>query len=150
MEWRRTLDTMTVTDELLATLQTYANAYCSKNIDVLMKLFGDGDHISVIGTGLNELCSNRGQVRELFQRNFAEATATRFEFDWTHAIVNGNTGVIAATLVIDLDVEGQEMRVPLRWTVAAVRTDDGWVWLHRHASSPTNSQPDGAAYPTGQ
>lgn len=141
---------MTVTDELLATLQTYADAYCSKNIDALMELFGDGDDISVIGTGQNELCSTRDQVRELFQHNFAEATATRFDFEWTHAIVNGNAGVIAATLVIHLDVDGQHMRVPLRWTVAAVRTDDGWVWLHRHASSPAGSQPDGAAYPTGQ
>lgn len=140
---------MTLTDELLATLQTYADAYCSKNIDSLMELFGDDDHISVIGTGQDELCANREQVRELFQRNFAEATATRFDFDWTHAIVKDNAGVIAATLVIHLNVEGQGIRVPLRWTVAAARTDDGWVWLHRHASSPATGQPDGTAYPAG-
>jgi ketosteroid isomerase-like protein len=148
VEWRRTLDTMTVTAELLATRQTYADAYCGKNIDALMELFDDGDDSSVIGTGQNERCSTREQVRELFQRNFAEATATRFEFDRTHVIVN--VGVIAATLVIHLDVQGQQMRVPLRWTVAAVRTGHGWLWLHRHASSPASGQPDGAAYPTGR
>lgn len=141
---------MTVTDELLATLQTSADAYCSTNIDALMELFGDDDHISGTGTGQNELRSNRDQVRELFQRNFAEATATRFEFDWTHPIVNDNAGVIAAPLVIRLDVEGQQMRVPVRWTEAAARTADAWMWLHRHASSPAGSQPDGAAYPTGR
>ncbi len=138
------------TEELLATLQTYAQAYCAKDVDSLMALFSDDRHVSVIGTGQDELCAGREQVRELFERNFADATATRFEFGWTDVIVTGSAGVIAATLVIHLDVQGQRVRVPLRWTVVAVRSDDGWEWLHRHASSSAGDQSEGAAYPTGR
>jgi ketosteroid isomerase-like protein len=140
---------MSLTDELLATLESYADAYCDKNVDALMDLFGDGDEISVIGTGADELCAGRDQVRALFSRNFAEATATRFEFGWTQATVEGTTGVVATTLTIHLDLDGRPVRVPIRWTVAATRAGDRWVWLHRHASSAAGSQRDGAAYPDG-
>jgi ketosteroid isomerase-like protein len=135
-------------EELLATLDAYADAYCAKDADRLMGLFDAGDDISVIGTGGDELCSGRGQVRALFERNFAEATAREFEWHWRHVTVAGDTGVVATTLTIHLDLEGEPLQVPIRWTVALRQTEDGWVWLHRHASSAAGSQDDGQAYPT--
>ena len=40
---------MTTEDDILATLEEYADAYCAKDIDRLMALFDAGDDISVIG-----------------------------------------------------------------------------------------------------
>ncbi len=134
--------------ELLATLDEYADAYCAKDLDRLMAVFDTGDDISVIGTGADELCSGQDQVRDLFERNFAEATAHRFEWHWTQVTVRGDTGVIATTLTIHLDIDGKQLQIPLRWTVACKRHQHRWVWLHRHASSAAGSQDDGKAYPT--
>ena len=39
------------TDAIIATLDDYANAYCAKDIDSLMRVFDDTGNISVIGTG---------------------------------------------------------------------------------------------------
>jgi len=134
-------------DPVLATLEEYAQAYCAKDIDSLMSVFDDSDDISVIGTGADELCSGQAAVRELFLRNFAEAQATRFEWDWIHRTVNDNHAIVAATLVIHLDVSGKVLQVPVRWTVALRRKEGRWVWVHRHASTAASDQEEGQAYP---
>ncbi len=135
------------TDAVLETLEDYAQAYCAKDIDSLMSVFDDGDDISVIGTGFDELCAGQAQVKELFLRNFGEAQANRFEWKWIHRIVNDDHAIVAMTLVIHLDVSGRLLEVPLRWTVVLRRRNDRWVWLHRHASTAASDQEEGHAYP---
>lgn len=135
---------MAVEDGVLATLDEYAEAYCAKDVNRLMTLFDDGDDISVIGTGEDELCTGPESIRSLFERNFAEATATGFEWHWTQVAVRDRTATVDRP-----HVDGEPVRVPLRWTVALRRTNDGtWRWLHRHASSAAQSQAEGTAYPT--
>ena len=112
-----------------------------------MAVFDDSDDISAIGTGSDELCSGRDAVRNLFLRNFAEATASRFEWGWTHTAIEADQAVVATTLTIHLEVDGQSLKVPIRWTVALKRVEDCWLWLHRHASSAAASQDEGSAYP---
>ena len=139
---------MTDEEAVVATLEEYAQAYCAKDVDRIMHLFADGDDISLIGTGADELCSGRDQVRRIFERNFAEATATRFDWGWRHVTVAGDSAVIATTLTIHLEIDGRTVAVPLRWTVALARTPQGWRWLHRNASTAAPDQ-DGTAYPAG-
>ena len=75
---------MTEEEAVLGMLEEYAEAYCSKDIDRLMVLFDDGDDISLIGTGSDELCAGRSDIKAVFLRNFSEATATRFQWHWKH------------------------------------------------------------------
>jgi len=137
---------MTDEQEIKLTLEDYAKAYCAKDIDSLMHVFEDSDNISVIGTGADELCSGNSAVRELFNRNFAEATANKFEWLWSHIIISNNHAVIAISLVIHLEYQGSHLEIPIRWSVALKKTNR-WVWLHRHASSPASNQDEGQAYP---
>ena len=132
---------------MLATMDEYADAYCAKDIGRLMALFDEGEDISVIGTGQDELCSGREQIQDLFLRNFSEATASRFEWHWRQTTLRGDTGLVSASLTIHLRVDGKPLQVPLRWTVVARRDGDRWLWLHRHASSAAASQEEGGAYP---
>jgi ketosteroid isomerase-like protein len=134
--------------EILATLEEYASAYCAKDLDRLMALFDEGDDISIIGTGADELCAGRAAIRDLFARNFSEATAEQFEWHWTKVTVRGDTAVVATTLTIHLDMDGNKIQVPIRWTVSLCRKSGGWLWLHRHASAAAGGQDEGTAYPT--
>ena len=138
---------MTEETAVLATLEEYATAYCTKDSNRLMAVFDDGEAISMIGTGADELCEGRKQVRSVFERNFAEATATRFEWHWKHVIVTGNCAVVAVTLTIYLDLSDKSIKVPIRWTVSLVQRAGEWKWLHRHASAAAGSQDEGKAYP---
>jgi len=139
---------MTSHDAVLATLEEYAQAYCAKDTDRLMAVFDDGDGISVIGTGADELYSDRVVVRALFERNFAEATASRFEWHWQDVVATDDFAVVATTLTIHLDTATGPLQVSVRWTVALVQRGDRWRWLHRHASAAAGGQDKGMAYPT--
>ena len=140
---------MTEEEAVLATLEEYAAAYCAKDLGRLMALFDDGDDISLIGTGADELCAGRSQVEAVFVRNFAEATATRFEWHWKHVTLTDGCAVVAIAVTIHLDTQDGPLEVPVRWTVSLTCRSGRWRWLHRHASSAATSQADGAAYPAG-
>ncbi len=47
---------MTTERDILDTLETYAEAYCEKDIGRLMELFDVGNDISIIGTGADDMC----------------------------------------------------------------------------------------------
>lgn len=132
---------------IMETLDAYAKAYCAKDIDALMHVFASGENISLIGTGSDELCAGRDEVKTVFLRNFDEATATRFEWHWSDFIVAGDSAVVAISLTIHLNYQGNDLKVPIRWTVALINEMGRWVWLHRHASSAASSQNEGQAYP---
>jgi hypothetical protein len=134
-------------EAIKSTLEDYAEAYCSKNIDSLMKVFDDTDNISVIGTGADELCVGRAAVKNLFLRNFREATANKFEWDWVDTRISRNHAVISVTLTIHLEYMNNQLKVPLRWTVVLKNESHRWVWIHRHASTAASNQDDGQAYP---
>lgn len=132
---------------ILATLDEYAAAYCAKDIDRMMNLFDPGDEISVIGTGADELCSGRSAVRQLFVRNFAEATALQFRWGWRHLTVLDDFAMLAQLVELQIRVDGDVRIIPLRWTIGLVCRADGWRWLHRNASVAAGGQSDDQAYP---
>jgi len=141
---------MSEESKIMETLEEYASAYCAKNTDRLMAIFFESDSISLIGTGADELCTGPDAIREIFNRNFAEATATQFEWHWKQITIVNDSAVVAITLTIHLETDGGPISVPLRWTVSLVKTMGNWMWLHRHASATASSQDEGTAYPTGK
>jgi len=134
-------------EAIQVTLENYAKAYCAKDIDALMRVFDNSENISVIGTGADELCVGREAVRDLFLRNFGEATAHRFEWDWTDIRISGDHAVVSITFTIHLIYHGDQLKIPLRWTVVLKKENDRWLWIHRHASSAAPDQDEGQAYP---
>ncbi len=140
---------MTDQQDILASFEEYAEAYCAKDLPRLMALFDAESDISLIGTGADELCATRATVEGVFARNFHDATAKQFEWHWRHVTQTGDAAVVAATLTIHLEIDGKALSVPVRWSVGLVKRADGWKWTHRHASSAAGGQKDGAAYPVG-
>ena len=141
---------MTERDAILATLDEYADAYCAKDMNRLMQLFDQSNDISIIGTGKDELCSGPSDIRKLFGRNFADATANGFGWGWRHVTISDDFALIAIEVSLDIETGGKQTIIPLRWTVALKRRPDGWKWLHRNASVAAGGQRSGQAYPTGE
>ncbi|WP_204113697.1 nuclear transport factor 2 family protein [Shimia biformata] len=136
--------------DIQATLDAYAAAYCAKDLDRLMAIFVDGDAISLIGTGADELCSGREQVAAVFARNFRDATTHGFDWGWTDISIHGDAATVAVALTLSLTAGDKDMTVPLRWTVSLVRVGGAWKWVHRHASVAAGGQEKGTAYPTAK
>ena len=137
-------------NSVLTTLDAYAEAYCAKDIQRLMAVFDDGNDISLIGTGEDELCSGRNAVQKVFERNFTEATARKFEWGWQHVTIVDGFAIVATTVNIHLLAGESQIVVPIRWTIGLVRRPNGWRWLHRNASTAAVSQESGSAYPTSR
>ena len=135
------------TKQIKSTLNNYAKAYSDKDIDALMSVFDDSDNISVIGTGSDELCVGREEVRNLFIRNFKEATANKFEWNWIDIRLLENHAVVSVTLTIHLNYNNAQQQVPIRWTVVLKHKNNRWVWIHRNASVASINQDEGMAYP---
>ena len=134
-------------EAIKSTLVDYAKAYCEKDIDALMRVFDDSDNISVIGTGADEICVGRGAVKELFLRNFSEATAKKFNWDWMDTRLSDSHAVVSVKFTIHLEYMNEQLKIPLRWTVVVKNENGRWVWIHRHASTAATNQEDGQAYP---
>ena len=134
-------------EAIKSTLEDYAKAYCEKDIDALMRVFDDSDNISVIGTGADEICVGRGAVKELFLRNFSEATAKKFNWDWMDTRLSDSHAVVSVKFTIHLEYMNEQLKIPLRWTVVVKNENGRWVWIHRHASTAATNQEDGQAYP---
>ena len=64
-------------EAIMVTLEDYSTAYCAKDIDALMNVFCEGENISLIGTGGDELCAGREAVKKIFLRNFEEVSFPR-------------------------------------------------------------------------
>lgn len=141
--------------EIIATLEEYALAYCNKDIEALMAIFATSEAITVIGTGEDELCKGQAAVRTLFLRNFSDASANKFVWNWTQIQHFDEFAVVAVSLNIHLNLpstgnQNSNLSVPIRWTIAMKKLQSKWFWLHRHASTPATSQKEGKAYPTGR
>jgi ketosteroid isomerase-like protein len=136
-------------DAVLATLEEYAEAYCAKDLARLMAIFVDGEEISLIGTGADELCSGRNAVASVFERNFGDTTANQFEWNWKDVAIHGDAATVAIALNIHLEIANESLAVPVRWTVSLIKAEARWKWVHRHASAAAGTQSEGSAYPTG-
>jgi len=141
-------------DAVLETLEDYATAYCAKDVDALMRVFDDSDEITLIGTGSSEnLRVGKEEVKDVFVRNFRDATAKEFIYGQKHIYINENAAVVSIVLTLKLEIDGDAVSVPLRWTVSLIKQNADkpngrWVWVHRHASTPAAGQNDDSAYPT--
>lgn len=135
------------TEAIISTLNDYAKAYCTKDIDAIMKVFDSGDNISVIGTGEDETCVGQTEIRTLFSRNFQEATARQFDWNWIDIRLSNNHAIASVKLTIHLEADGEQLSVPIRWSVFLKQTNNRWVWLHRNASIAASGQDEGQAYP---
>ncbi|MGF1751837.1 nuclear transport factor 2 family protein [Vibrio cionasavignyae] len=133
-------------EQIVATLDQYAHAYCAKDIHALMQVFDSTNSVSVIGTGNDELCCGQNEVKDLFLRNFFEASATQFEWGWSDVVISNDHAVVAQCLTLHLSKGELEFSVPIRWSIMLKKTSR-WVWVHRHASTASTAQSDGHAYP---
>lgn len=133
--------------EVLGTLERYAERYGAKDVDGVTVLFADDPDVLLIGTGADERWLGKGEVRQQFARNFAEAERTRFEWVTQHVAAAGDAAWVAADAVVHVTVGGKERSIPIRFTVVLERQNGAWRWLHRHASVAAGDQPSGAAYP---
>lgn len=125
---------------ILATLENYANAYNTHDIDAIMALWADDPDVLLIGTGPDEKRIGIAEVRRQFAHNFARAKTLLFEF--TNAVVSiyEDKAIVVANADVRTLVDDQIIQFSLRMTIILKYSQNRWWWVHRHAATLSHDQ----------
>jgi ketosteroid isomerase-like protein len=133
--------------EVMATLQTFADAWASRDIDTVLSVFGPDPDVVVIGSGLDEKRLGRAELREQLLRDWAQSDAVSVEFGWYLVSASGVVAWVTADMVVQARIAGKHMTFPGRLTAVLERRRGKWKWMQSHFSLPAVDQAKGESFP---
>jgi ketosteroid isomerase-like protein len=133
--------------EVMATLQTFAEAWASRDIDAVLGLFGPDPDVVVIGSGLEEKRMGRAELREQLLRDWARSEAVSVEFGWHLVSASGVVAWVTADMMVHARIAGKHMTFPGRLTAVLEKRRGKWKWMQSHFSLPAVDQVQGALFP---
>ncbi len=133
--------------EVMATLQTFADACASRDVDAVLGLFGPDPDVVVIGSGLDEKRLGRAELREQLLRDWAQSDAVSVEFGWHMVSASGVVAWVTADMVVHVRIAGKHMTFPGRLTVVLEKRRGLWKWMQSHFSLPAVDHAKGALLP---
>jgi uncharacterized protein (TIGR02246 family) len=120
--------------QLNALLDAFGAAFEARDAGALRSLFAEGDASLVTSEGL--VLHHRAELELFFDAYAHQPVCIRFAWATRQVDVVDDVGwVVALGYEIARSDEG-EQRWPVRLTLVAVRTPEGWRIAHAHASSP--------------
>ncbi len=125
---------------ILATLEAYANAYNTHDIDAIMALWADDPDVLLIGTGPDEKRIGTAEVRRQFAHNFARAKTLLFAFTNAMVSIHENSAIVVANADARTLVDDQIIQFSLRMTIILKYSQNRWWWVHRHAATLPHHQ----------
>ena len=119
-------------------------------IDALMRAYtakdakGAADLFTVdaiaVGTGADEVRFGRDEILVQLERDTSQADELRLRYEGLRTGERGNAAWCFADLTADVTVGAETITMPMRFSAAAVRTDDGWRFVESHLSLPFAGQ----------
>ena len=134
--------------EVMATLQTFADAWASRDIDAVLGVFGPDPDVVVIGSGLDEKRLGRAELREQLQRDWARPEAVSVEFGWHLVSASGVVAWVTADMVVHARIAGEHVTFPGRLTAVLEKRRGQWKWMQSHFSLPAVDQAKSEAFLT--
>ena len=133
--------------EVMATLQTFAEAWAGRDIDAVLGLFGPDPDVVVIGSGLDEKRLGRTELREQLLHDWAQSDAVSVEFGWHLVSASGVVAWVTADMVVHARIAGKHMTFPGRLTAVLEKRRGMWKWMQSHFSLPAVDHANGALFP---
>jgi ketosteroid isomerase-like protein len=133
--------------EVMMTLQTFADAWASRDIDAVLGLFGPDPDVVVIGSGLEEKRLGRAELREQLLRDWAQSDPVSVEFGWHLVSASGVVAWMTADMVVHAGIAGKRMTFPGRLTAVLEKRRGMWKWMQLHFSLPAVDQAKGESFP---
>ena len=134
------------TDAVSAVLSEMAARYGAKDADGVLELFAGNESV-VVGTGIDEVRFGLAEIRAQLERDMAQAESLSLHFDDLRVNDLGYVALAYADAAFVGSVGGEELRLPVRLTLALVRTGDDWRFAQFHSSVAFGEQAAGESYP---
>jgi hypothetical protein len=99
------------------------------------------------GTGADEKRIGLGDIRAQAERDWSQTDSAAFVFDNPMISAAGSVAWAVADCEFQVEVDGQAMAFPGRFTGIFEERDDRWLVVHAHFSLPAASQDEGDSVP---
>ncbi len=118
----------------MAVLEQFRHAYAHRDMERLLAVFAPDPDVVLYGTGADEKRVGLAEIQQQAERDWAQAESSTFEWGWSSVSAAGSVAWMAADMVIQASVGGQEVQLPLRFTAVLERRGAQWLCVQAHLS----------------
>jgi len=123
-------------------------AFTKRDLDAVLAFFAPDPDVVVIGTGGDEKCVGLAQIRNIFERAFAQFEEASFKFGWHSVSAAGSVALLATDATLYVKTSDRQISEQVRLTVVLEQRGDRWLIIQWHDSLPAAGQKDGQAFAT--
>ena len=123
-------------------------AFTKRDLDAVLAFFAPDPDVVVIGTGGDEKCVGLAQIRNIFERAFAQFEEASFKFGWHSVSAAGSVALLATDVTLYVKTSDRQISEQVRLTVVLEQRGDRWLIIQWHDSLPAAGQKDGQAFAT--
>ena len=134
--------------EVKAALDNWADSYIKRDIKRLLSCVAPDVDVLMYGTGADEKRIGLHGIQTQAERDWSQTDASAFILHNPTISALGPVAWSAADTTFKVQVGGQEMAFPARFTGVFEKRDGKWVVVQAHFSVPA-AQAEGESVPTG-
>ena len=123
-------------------------AFTKRDLDAVLAFFAPDPDVVVIGTGGDEKCVGLAEIRNIFERAFAQFEEASFKFGWHSVSAAGSVALLATDATLYVKTSDRQISEQVRLTVVLEQRGDRWLIIQWHDSLPAAGQKDGQAFAT--
>lgn len=118
-----------------------------RNVDAAVACFVPGPNAVLIGSGVDERRVGEAQIREHFNRDFAQSDWLTMRWIKRGVVPVGTVFASWGEGEIEAEVAGDRVETRFRFTAVADRVDGQWRFVQGHLSFPAPGQRPGESWP---
>ena len=136
--------------EILEAIDEAARAFEERDMPRFLDLYAPDADVVMYGTGKDEKCVGREEIRRTFERAWAQSEAASFRLGWWSISSAGPVAWVAADATVHAEIEGRVLVEDLRITFVFEKRGDRWLCVQSHDSLPAAGQAAGKSFATTQ
>lgn len=130
-----------------AVLDTVAEAYATRNLTTLRRIFATDPDVIMYGTGADEKRVGLAEIQLQAQRDWSQSDSSEVRFGWMSISSAGDVAWAATDAEFVIGAGGQTFALPARITFVLERRSGVWLIVQSHFSFAAASQEEGESFP---
>lgn len=127
-------------------LDNWADSYIKRDITRLLSCVAPDTDVFMYGTGADEKHIGLNAIRSQAERDWSQTDASAFILNDPAISASGSVAWAAADATFSVEMGGQQMAFPARFTGVLEKRGDRWLVVQAHFSLPAN-QEEGESVP---
>jgi ketosteroid isomerase-like protein len=118
--------------EIHALLNRYARAYERKDLETIMAMIASKPEPIFVYPGPEGLRVGRSQIKAAYERDFSKFQSAKIDYTSISVGSRGRIAWFASEWVATVDMDGQELTIPARWTAVLEKRHGKWLFVQSH------------------